>query len=1399
MFKRFFAWLRRLFRRREKPEVIEEEIITTTETPSEETVQIEEYSPDIFSLEEDIELYEEEKDLESQVRELKKDKEIAASTSDILEQIDTSKDIFATLGADDFWNATGYCEAVREKFASAQATKDEELQLKYYWRTHKMYIRSVEAYRDAIAKSDMLRARVMLLNIRLLYDVLMDMHRGNPQNIPKPQTLDVEMRKEYVKDVLVEILEQSPLPMSVKEILAEVKKGEQKYVLELLTEESIKFYLESLVGDGFVKEIQRVIEVAPPLLPNVSEDLRAKMPQIIFEFAYKIGSKMYRREDIGREELSTLFPPEIYKGLQERGFYRIEDVQGKLKQLEEILLNELHYEPDMTTISIGILSERLGRLDSQPQEQIEKSLVAKRLRLQKQEQERLDKIAQPTAAPKKTEKKEEKTEKFLKILHQDIINSPIPRPYQLEAYYMFKGDNYNASVIDSPTGSGKTLMGMMCIQDWLRTLRPNESILVLVPTQNYQSQWVDSICFNEIGLQISPNFVFSGTISQLENFISKTREIPPIIILTYTSLAQVLGAKTKKEKELKQLINWLGIRSVIFDEAHKIVEQEGSATFEVAKRLVKLYKGAHIENLIGFSGTAKAYEKAFKKLGMKLIYIVPEKELVLHGFVAPIAELGVTFAYSGRERAIRDLHNEIKANMKEIWSYFGYNNLRREFQKIPLNERLFICKELLGMYQSYRNELATEKLKAKFADWAPKKDKGPLTLADVNLVQAVQIYNGWSDISLAANAVHKNAAREVVNETEKLVLHLEQLIRIPSLKKMISAEKYGTRMPKRTTIYNIRKQYKDRREVVKKVREIMCSTMVGIYRALDVWARTKIGEGRVGTLQSIINAEEEIRDVKGVVIFDSGRTIKIESDSGIGSPGFSGVGGSFAQSLGTDIIKYNPIAVQSSEMYISYNPTLEKPLHVMMADFIRNEIIIDKLTERLFLELIYELPFQEQLSNFIYLTFRELMIEYVTSLKKVYRARYGEFTKKVFEPLKEFIEEMVILDADLNLAINLLKDRITNPSVRINNIIQKLYDYASIARKIEFAKKGTLETANGELQEYYYLKMPSGRQKQLIYDLVSDFLDAEELPIQLVFVSSWARTGWDVRTPDILIDATATRDVTAWQQLRGRAMRALESWTIDCYRTISVLLGKKTSADKIIQRLPMNMQENFKKIREDFAPKENLNPKMIELLQKSIDDAKIPPEEKVKLKSKIQSGEISKLSTTERMKLIIYLMLSKNKVAHIFEMVKASGSTKQVEYDKQTGQWRRKASIAKKHRGEPILPVPGAERRRGKYVAPLIYSEDPTVDTPSEIRDTLKNLLTGLDEELLDDWVLNLIEDNQSKKVAAVNKLTGKDEQAAGKQSTEEEEEIGMSQIEIDGVTEEVLKEFLNDIDSIEF
>ena len=76
-----------------------------------------------------------------------------------------------------------------------------------------------------------------------------------------------------------------------------------------------------------------------------------------------------------------------------------------------------------------------------------------------------------------------------------------------------------------------------------------------------------------------------------------------------------------------------------------------------------------------------------------------------------------------------------------------------------------------------------------------------------------------------------------------------------------------------------------------------------------------------------------------------------------------------------------------------------------------------------------------------------------------------------------------------------------------------------------------------------------------MYDWTARIVDADDIPVNLVIVSTWARTGWNVLKPNVLIDATATRNVTAWQQLRGRAMRAPQTWTNDCYRLLVGLRG----------------------------------------------------------------------------------------------------------------------------------------------------------------------------------------------------------------------------------------------------
>ncbi len=96
------------------------------------------------------------------------------------------------------------------------------------------------------------------------------------------------------------------------------------------------------------------------------------------------------------------------------------------------------------------------------------------------------------------------------------------------------------------------------------------------------------------------------------------------------------------------------------------------------------------------------------------------------------------------------------------------------------------------------------------------------------------------------------------------------------------------------------------------------------------------------------------------------------------------------------------------------------------------------------------------------------------------------------------------------------------------------------------------------------VRLPGGQRRSIAYDVVARVVDAA-LPrlapgageradgsvdrsaegsgqpasplVDVVVVSSWARTGWDVHAPNLLIDATGTHDRIAWRQLRGRALR----------------------------------------------------------------------------------------------------------------------------------------------------------------------------------------------------------------------------------------------------------------------
>lgn len=295
------------------------------------------------------------------------------------------------------------------------------------------------------------------------------------------------------------------------------------------------------------------------------------------------------------------------------------------------------------------------------------------------------------------------------------------------------------------------MIGMMCIQDWLHKRVQGQSILVLVPTVNYQQQWVGELCYKQPGLRLSSSHVFTGTPVSLERIRKRTGITPAVIILTYTALAQTGSATGKGGFDVDSIEMFLqgnNTQYVILDEVHKVAEDMQSVSAFVTRTLTEWVRDGSIRGLIGFSGTASAYRAHFARLGMQLVYIMPAAELIAYGFVAPFAEFGVPFAYSDREQHIRDLLDKYKIQVRAYVALVGSARLRQWFTELPLVDRVALGHNLLRMYASHHD--AAEALSRRFQAW--ESGKGELTLNELPLVTLVQLLKGWSDEELVQAA-----------------------------------------------------------------------------------------------------------------------------------------------------------------------------------------------------------------------------------------------------------------------------------------------------------------------------------------------------------------------------------------------------------------------------------------------------------------------------------------------------------------------------------------------------------------------------------------------------------------------------------------------------------------------
>jgi len=902
--------------------------------------------------------------------------------------------------------------------------------------------------------------------------------------------------------------------------------------------------------------------------------------------------------------------------------------------------------------------------------------------------------------------------------HADLIGSLRPRPYQYAAFSIFRRYGYQAKVLEAPSGSGKTMVGMMCVQDWLRSMSPGESILVLVPTVNYRQQWVAELSYNPAGLQMSPEDIFSGTIADLGKSRSRTGSVPPLLVMTYAALAGL------DRPALEDFFSAANVRYIILDEVHKIADNPQGSWADLTRSFAERLRQAKLQGLIGFSGTAAAYRDRFPVLGLELIYIIPAADLIAHGFVAPFAEFGIPFTYSSREIKVRDLLERYKLVMNRYLAMIDIRRLVSLLAGIPAEKRMSIARDLLQLYAGDPDQ--ADLIGRRLERW---RGIIALNLNELPLLYTVQIASNLSDEALAGAVLppaETSAFREILKEADDIRQHLKNDVVFPDIRARLDAAGFGRSVDfgdllntaSTRTAAGIKDLVKDR----------LAATVFGLYLSLkDFYYR--LGEGHIECIKAIINAEKEQRRVTGVIIFDNAR--HLHKDGGRPVAEYAGTGGLFLHLLGESSL--TPIAATSSEIYLPWSR--ENPLNRQISDFIKHEVILEVTGGAIFDLVTFGLRISPARLAGLRAAWRNILEEYTDGLADLVSARTGDFKRRVLSGFRKVVKESAP-----PAVVRTLRSRLDIRNHHLYELVGTFFDYALLAGRFLKASEVELETPDLENHRFFVVNMPISERNQLMYDLLARIVNSDKLPVNVVIVSTWARTGWNVHAPNVLIDATATRDTIAWQQLRGRAMRAAPGWDSHCSELLMHILGSYLGDMATIESV--------------IGPDELLT----EILQREFHVAPGRDEKRILKEvarhyretrdhgiSRLPARNIESLTTREKIRLATGLMLARNKVTHIYELVRAYGSASQVVYDRSSRSWRRSNSVGRKHSQEYSVSPLSGDYRSGEDHAPLVYYDDPRKDWPRQVQQNLAARLGKADRRIVEGWIKTMLSESSEK------------------------------------------------------
>jgi hypothetical protein len=677
-----------------------------------------------------------------------------------------------------------------------------------------------------------------------------------------------------------------------------------------------------------------------------------------------------------------------------------------------------------------------------------------------------------------------------------------------------------------------------------------------------------------------------------------------------------------------------------------------------------------VQSVIGFSGTVVAYRRQLRALGLSLASVLPTAELIAQGWVAPFAELGVPFSYSERERRILASISDFRALLRGRLKSLDPVRLRAAFAAIPMVERMRIAK-ILGMYAGRRD--ASALMEARLRQWESGSD---LRFNEALLVSIVQIVHGWPDSQLEEHMNRATVARVTAADFERVRAALRGLLPPGRARRRLSTEGFGAILDTSGL-------------TARNVRDSLATTAIGGYLATREWSR-QAGEGRVAIVRTIIDAERSERAVSGIIIFDTPG--QLDWREGMATPGYRGAAGLFAE-LAADRSCVT-IAALGSELYLPDNR--EDALHARVGTWVLQRFVRDEQGVALFELIAAGAGLDDEQRALLKPAFEQVLERYVAGLNDGQATSFAAFEQSVFQPLRRLAHTHRLVTHNPLLAWLSVRGHHVRASVAA------ILDYVAIARLFRDAPVAAVAGGDGGVRPIRVVSAGHGRRRQQLLDLTARLVDADDLPIDAVIVSSWARTGWNVLTPNVLIDATATRDVTAWQQLRGRAMRPRPGWSPDAQRLVQRLIAAERPAS---DAEGAGWLDSF------------------------------PPEEARILHGAVHASIlVTRDGSEDRESLATAVMLHENKVTHVYELVNARGARGQVEYRRRSG-WERIGSIAEKHNHEDAVRASDGMLLPGPDHAPLIVAGDPRYDTPAQVRQRIAIELKGADERIVSGWL----------------------------------------------------------------